>query len=320
MEQSDALTLPSRIVELPLAWDDPATQEATARYMQSVRDDAPWCPRNLEFIQRINGLPNEQAVKDIVLSASYLVLGLGDVYLGAPVATPLDPRHRLVTTKYNPARTWTPENAVGIGALSVHLRHGRARGYQFVGRTIQGLEPHSQGDHFEKPWLLRPFDQLRFFEVSNEELLEMRRAFPLGRLPLRITETTFSPRDYDAFLKREEESIAAFRRNQQQAFNEERSRWSAQDSSGVSAEPPAPAPTVAVEAGFTAVESPVAGSLWKHEVAPGTWVEAGEPVALVESMKTGSVLAPEAGRLSSAVEPGTPVTLGPPSPFRERLT
>jgi len=40
---------------------------------------------------------------------------LGDVYLGAPVATLVDPRHRLVTTKYNPARTWTPENAVGIG-------------------------------------------------------------------------------------------------------------------------------------------------------------------------------------------------------------
>jgi len=48
-------------------------------------------------------------VHRIVFGASYLVLGLGDVYLGAPVATPVDPRHRLVTTKYNPARTWTPE-------------------------------------------------------------------------------------------------------------------------------------------------------------------------------------------------------------------
>ncbi|HAI24072.1 MAG TPA: hypothetical protein DCM35_05975, partial [Alcanivorax sp.] len=47
--------------------------------------------------------------------ASYVVMGLGDVYLGAPVATPYDPRHRLVTTKYNPARTWTAENSVGIG-------------------------------------------------------------------------------------------------------------------------------------------------------------------------------------------------------------
>ncbi|NBQ11760.1 MAG: hypothetical protein EBU29_06835, partial [Gammaproteobacteria bacterium] len=100
----------------------------------------------------------------------------------------------------------------------------------------------------------------------------MRRAFPLGRLPVRITETTFSPSDYDAFLKREGESIATFRRTQQQAFNEERSRWSAQDSSGVSAEPTAAAPVVTVEAGYTAVESPVAGSLWKHAVTPGAWV------------------------------------------------
>jgi len=241
------------------------------------------------------------------------VLGLGDVYLGAPVATPLDPRHRLVTTKYNPARTWTPENAVGIGGayLCIYGMEGPG-GYQFVGRTIQVWNRYGQGSHFEKPWLLRPFDQLRFYEVSNEELLEIRRAFPLGRLPLRITETTFSPAEYDAFLKREGESITAFRRTQQQAFNEERGRWSAQDSAGASAEPPTAAPAVTVEAGFTAVESPVAGSLWKHAVTPGTWVEAGEPVALVESMKTEiAVLAPEAGRLASfAVEPGTPVTPG----------
>lgn len=72
-------------------------------------------PDNIEFIRRINGLDSVEDVKRIVFDASYLVMGLGDVYLGAPVATPMDPRHRLVTTKYNPARTWTPENAVGIG-------------------------------------------------------------------------------------------------------------------------------------------------------------------------------------------------------------
>jgi urea carboxylase len=74
-----------------------------------VRKDAPWCPSNIEFIRRINGLDSIEQVKEIVFSARYIVMGLGDVYLGAPVATPLDPRHRLVTTKYNPARTWTPK-------------------------------------------------------------------------------------------------------------------------------------------------------------------------------------------------------------------
>jgi hypothetical protein len=60
-----------------------------------------------------NGLSSKDEVKDACFSASYLVLGLGDVYLGAPCAVPLDPRHRLVTTKYNPARTFTAEGTVG---------------------------------------------------------------------------------------------------------------------------------------------------------------------------------------------------------------
>ena len=130
--------VPSRIVRLPFSWDDPATQLAIQRYQQGVRPDAPWCPSNLEFIQRINGLETIDDVKKIVYDANYLVLGLGDVYLGAPVATPVDPRHRLVTTKYNPARTWTPENAVGIGGayMCVYGMEGPG-GYQFVGRTIQ---------------------------------------------------------------------------------------------------------------------------------------------------------------------------------------
>ncbi|XXZ37305.1 carboxyltransferase domain-containing protein [Sorangium sp. So ce321] len=106
---------------MPLSWDDPATREAIARYERTVRDDAPWCPSNLEFIRRVNGLPDIDAVQELFLAASYLVLGLGDVYLGAPVATPLDPRHRMVTTKYNPARTWTPENAVGIGGAYAYV-------------------------------------------------------------------------------------------------------------------------------------------------------------------------------------------------------
>ena len=134
----DDISAPSRIVHLPLSWEDPATLLAIRKYMQSVRPDAPWCPSNIEFIRRINGLASIDEVRRIVFDANYLVLGLGDVYLGAPVATPVDPRHRLVTTKYNPARTWTPENAVGIGGayLCVYGMEGPG-GYQFVGRTLQ---------------------------------------------------------------------------------------------------------------------------------------------------------------------------------------
>src|SRR3954469_11847506 len=200
---TDDIEVASRIVHLPLSWDDPATRLAIEKYTQSVRPDAPWCPSNIEFIRRINGLDTIEDVRRIVYEASYLVLGLGDVYLGAPVATPLDPRHRLVTTKYNPARTWTPQNAVGIGGayLCVYGMEGTG-GYQFVGRTVQMWNRYRQTAEFRdgKQWLLRFFDQIRFYEVSEEELLAHRRDFPLGRFDVRIEETTFSLADYNRFL------------------------------------------------------------------------------------------------------------------------
>ena len=169
------ITVPSRIVRLPLSWDDPQTQLAAKRYQETVRENAPWCPSNPEFIRRINGLDSLEDVKRIVFDANYLVLGLGDVYLGAPVATPVDPRHRMVTTKYNPARPWTPENAVGIGGayLCVYGMEGPG-GYQFVGRTIQMWNPLRETEYFKagKPWLLNFFDQIKFYPVSAEEILE----------------------------------------------------------------------------------------------------------------------------------------------------
>ena len=153
--------------------------------MQAVRPDAPWCPSNIEFIRRINGLDSVEEVYRIVHEASYLVLGLGDVYLGAPVATPVDPRHRLVTTKYNPARTWTPENAVGIGGayMCVYGMEGPG-GYQLVGRTIQVWNTWKSTPAFAEgsPWSLRFFDQIRFYPVSAEELLEARERFRMGAM------------------------------------------------------------------------------------------------------------------------------------------
>jgi urea carboxylase len=278
-------------VHLPLSWDDPSTRLAIDKYMQSVRADAPWCPSNIEFIRRINGLDSVEEVRRIVFEASYLVLGLGDVYLGAPVATPLDPRHRLVTTKYNPARTWTPENAVGIGGsyLCVYGMEGPG-GYQFVGRTLQMWNRYRRTPEFAegRPWLLRFFDQIRFYPVSARELESIRADFPLGRHRLQIEETTFRLRAYEAFLEAEAESITAFRERQRRAFGEERERWAAMglrtyEVAGeaieeAGEEEPLPA-------GAVGIDSPVAGSVWQVLVRPGERVEAGRPLVVVESMK-----------------------------------
>jgi len=308
----DHLVIPSRVVHLPLSWDDPATRLAIEKYMQSVRPDAPWCPSNIEFIRRINGLGSMEDVHRIVFDASYLVLGLGDVYLGAPVATPLDPRHRLVTTKYNPARTWTAENSVGIGGayLCVYGMEGPG-GYQFVGRTVQMWNTWSEK---KEPWLLRFFDQIRFYPVEADELLDMRDRFPHGKFELKIEEEKFSLREYHKFLKGIQGEAAAFKATQQAAFEAERERWRAAKLDQVM-EAPEEAPVVAeraAPAGSKALKSPAHGSVWNIAVKAGDRVEAGQRLIVVESMKMEiAVAAPRAGTVVEVLcAQGTPVAAG----------
>jgi urea carboxylase len=315
-------TIPSRVVHLPLSWRDPATIETIEKYMGAVRDDAPWCPDNIEFIRRINGLPDVAAVENLIFDANYLVLGLGDVYLGAPVATPIDPRHRLVTTKYNPARTWTPPNVVGIGGayMCIYGMEGPG-GYQLFGRTIQVWNTHRRTDAFVdgKPWLLRFFDQIRFYPVSAEELVEWRRDFPSGRRSIRIEKSEFRLADYRAFLTENAEAIATFEAQRQAAFDEERAEWQRRGEfdrvADFTEEAALEATTVEIPDGADLIEAPFGGSVWKLLVATGDEVKAGDTIAVIEAMKMECpVESPGTGTVAAlyiqerqSLQPGSPM-------------
>ena len=231
---ADDLVVPSRIVELPLSWDDPATREAIERYMLGVRSDAPWCPWNIEFIRRMNGLNSVDDVYRTVFDASYLVLGLGDVYLGAPVAVPLDPRHRLVTTKVQPGPHLDAgecrRNRRGHICACTGWKPGRIS----VRRPHHpGMEPSASVADTrvrpENPWLLRFFDQIRWYPVGADELLDMRADVAAGRgNAMQFTDTTFSLAEHQRFLDSNAGDIADKRTLMEQARAEERRRWSLQ--------------------------------------------------------------------------------------------
>ncbi|MDP4779473.1 MAG: urea carboxylase [Akkermansiaceae bacterium] len=306
----------SRVVHLPLAWDDPSTQLAIERYMKGVNPNAPWCPSNIEFIRRINGLDSIEQVKEIVYSTEYLVMGLGDVYLGAPVATPLDPRHRLVTTKYNPARTWTPENAVGIGGayLCIYGMEGPG-GYQFVGRTTPIWNKYRETEVFTERWLLRFFDRLRWEEVSPEKLLDLRREILTGEFVPEIVTERFKLGDYLRFLEEEKDSIADFRAHQRQAFADERQRW---EEAGLNLaemeEAVAESVEIELPEGCEFVESPMMGSVWRVEVEAGEAVAEGATGLILEAMKMEmTVPITKAGTIFEVlVAPGAMVKAGDP--------
>jgi urea carboxylase len=191
-------------------------------------------------------------------------------------------------------------------------------GYQFVGRTLQMWNRYrymQEGEAFGgQPWLLRFFDQIRFHPVSADELLRIRRDFPLGRYPLRVEHTELALADYQDFLTREAEDIAAFRQHQRSAFNAERERWIASgqahfESTEAAVDAGEEAP---LQPGHLGVESFIAGNLWQLQVSVGQAVEAGQVLAVLESMKMEIALqAPCAGVVRELrVLPGAPVRAG----------
>ena len=301
-----SIRVKSRIVYLPLAFEDSATLDAVQRYQETVRGSAPWLPNNVDFIQRINGLASRDEVRDIVFNASYLILGLGDVYLGAPCAVPIDPRHRLVTSKYNPARTHTAEGTVGIGGVYMCI-YGMDSpgGYQLIGRTLPIWNTFVRNAAFEngKPWLLRFFDQVRFYPVDEKELAIQRRAFREGRLDLKIVDdNVFDLADYDAFLDRESESIANFASKQATAFAEEVSQWQkdtedrTHDGEDISGHEIID-PSASVD-GQINITSDICGSVWKILVTLDEIVEINTPVIILEAMKMELIVrSPIAGKM-----------------------
>lgn len=206
----------SRTLRLPLAFDDSVCRAAVDRYAASIRSEAPWLPSNVAFLEELNGLDDMSA---LLYDATFLVLGLGDVFLGSPCAVPLDPRHRLFGTKYNPSRSFTPRRSVGIGGqyMCIYATDSPG-GYQLVGRTVDIWDPKSvhTGDTPPKasdPWLFRTFDRIEFYRVKESEL----DAAPASEL-IRITDGELDLAEYEAWIESQKDDMAVTAAHRQKSI------------------------------------------------------------------------------------------------------
>jgi allophanate hydrolase subunit 1 len=204
----EGLVLPSRLVRLPIAFDDSQTRAAVSRYAHSIRADAPNAEggTNVPYMVRYNGLADAEELYASVLGTEHWVGFIG-FFPGLPFMFPLDPRHAVVAPKYNPTRTWTPEGAVGLGGpcWSIYPVES-AGGYQLVGRTLPVYDLAARNAAFrESPLLLRPGDRVQFERVSEEELLALREAVAADHYRYRIEPGEL---DVAAFLRWREEIAA----------------------------------------------------------------------------------------------------------------
>jgi len=144
-----------------------------------------------------------------------------------------------------------------------------------------------QTKEFEKPWLLRFFDVVKFYPVSHDELMDIRSKFLFGKYPLKIEDGTFNLKDYKAFLESKKSEIDDFNKMRQKAFNDEKNMWKAKglDSFKVEELNHEVKDEIVLAEDEEAVESIMSGNIWKIEVEIGDKVEAGDILVVLESMK-----------------------------------
>ncbi|CCE65509.1 hypothetical protein TPHA_0L01560 [Tetrapisispora phaffii CBS 4417] len=309
-------TVPSRKFRLPLAFEDSKTLNCVKRYQETIRSSASWLPNNVDFIARVNKITSCD-VKDMMYSTSFMVLGLGDVYLGSPCAIALDPRHRLLGSKYNPARTFTERGAVGLGGMYMCIYAANSPGgYQLTGRTIPIWDTSLLSKQLKKHWMLSPFDQIEFFHVSEELLDYYVENFDNGHYEIDIEETSFSHETYCHWLNVNENSINDHAAKQQKAISGLISEMTATETEELkNADYKKLANTSNYNETTEILCSEYCGRLWKVLVNTGDYVEKGDTVVIIESMKTeltivtqtsGKILEimPNVGNL---INPGDPI-------------
>merc|ERR1719506_2235 len=309
LPETASLEVETRVLHMPIALHDKWMLDALQTYIKSVRSEAPYLPDTLAFAARNNGLDGIPAAEQIILDASYMVMGLGDVYLGCPAALPVDPRHRLVNPKFNPARTFTPEGAVGIGGAFMCLYPTPSPGgYQLVGRSLPIWNSYTINKDFSDgtPWLLQMFDQVRFYRVTDDELEAMYEKYRYGLWQLKMEKEMFSLKEYKKKYRADEKIVAEtteFRKRQQAAaaieLKAEREYHRKKDAEleelkakGMSA----------AAAGGAAEEIPddheqvtadVCANVWKVLLKPGDEVKENATILILECMKMElSVVAP----------------------------
>jgi urea carboxylase/allophanate hydrolase len=294
----------SKIFKLPMAFEDKKTLDAVTRYQETIRSEAPWLPNNVDFIAEVNDITREK-VQDMLYQARFLVLGLGDVFLGAPCATPLDPRQRLLGSKYNPSRSYTPNGTVGIGGMYMCIyAMDSPGGYQLVGRTIPIWDKLKLGDHsVEHPWLLTPFDQVEFYPVSEEEIDKFTEDANNGHFKVDVVESVFDHEEYLRWIEKNKESIEEFelKKNGGKAAEFAQLIQAANDDLEKSGSGKLQEEETFPETAEL-VYSEYSGRFWKPLVKVGDEVTKGQGLVVVEAMKTEMVVnAPRSGKVLKIV-------------------
>jgi len=191
-------TLSTRIVEIPVFYNDPWTHETLMRFRERHQDPS---GTDLDYAARINGYPG---VKDFVAahsSAPWFVSMVGFV-AGLPFMYQMVERGKQIEVpKYLRPRTDTPKLTVGHGGCFGCIYSVRgAGGYQMFGITPMPIYDPKQETSYLRDFMIffKPGDIVKFKPVNRDGYDAAVEAVDKGRFEPPIRRVTFSLDEFHA--------------------------------------------------------------------------------------------------------------------------
>ncbi len=192
------MRLQTRLIEIPVLFNDPWTNETGARFRERHQDPN---ATDLEYAARINGYAGVDEFIAAYSDSPWFVAMVGFV-AGLPFMYQMVERERQIEVpKYLRARTDTPKLTIGHGGCFSCIYSVRgAGGYQMFGVTPAPIFNPEQSEGYLKDSmvLFRPGDIVKFKPLTRAEYDAALAAVADGSFNLNIRDVSF---DLNEFLQ-----------------------------------------------------------------------------------------------------------------------
>jgi len=194
-EKADPV-IDTRIIEIPVYYQDPWTHETLMRFRERHQDPN---STDIDYAARINGFDDVQGFIDAHSGAPWFVSMVGFVS-GLPFLYQLAPRERqLEVPKYLRPRTDTPKHTVGYGGCFACIYSVRgAGGYQMFGITPMPIFDPEQRISYLQDFMVffKPGDIVKWKPIDRDAYDQAVADVEAGRFEPTIKNVTF---DLNAF-------------------------------------------------------------------------------------------------------------------------
>ena len=195
-KSSETPELDTRLIEVPVYYQDPWTHETLMRFRDRHQDPD---GTDLEFAARVNGYDSVEQFIEAHSASPWFVSMVGFV-AGLPFMYQMVDRERQIEVpKYVRPRTDTPKQTIGYGGCFACIYSVRgAGGYQMFGITPMPIYDPRQEISYLRDFLVlfKPGDIVKFRKIGREEYDSILADVESGKFVPLIREARFSLADF----------------------------------------------------------------------------------------------------------------------------